>query len=347
MSEAAYRPLWSAALRRPSSSIFATCKQCQKSFPETLQTRASSSNSRWKMRQGKDFFAREAKVQGLKSRAAFKLLEMDAKYKIFRKGQTVVDLVAVERTKPNGQILGIDIIPAQPPKGVSTIQGNFLSPDVQGMVKDYLERARHRKRNSLPAEEDEEQENDEEESPADSEATVIEEKPSYIDMERAASETSSTAKDGSEAKKGRLVDIVLSDMSAPWDQTSGFGVNSLSNPYHRMMNTSGMAFRDHAGSMVQTKDLCGAALQFANDTLKNGGHFVCKFYQGSEDREFEKKLKTLFAKVFREKPESSRSVGTESHIVYGNTLTRSQDSKEAYFVALRRKGNVSLESDDL
>ncbi|KAI3539573.1 FtsJ-like methyltransferase [Colletotrichum costaricense] len=326
MSEAAYRPLWSAALRRPSSSIFTTCKQCQKSFPETLQTRASSSNSRWKMRQGKDFFAREAKVQGLKSRAAFKLLE-----------------VAVERTKPNGQILGIDIIPAQPPKGVSTIQGNFLSPDVQGMVKDYLERARHRKRNSLPAEEDEEQENDEEESPADSEATVIEEKPSYIDMERAASETSSTAKDGSEAKKGRLVDIVLSDMSAPWDQTSGFGVNSLSNPYHRMMNTSGMAFRDHAGSM----DLCGAALQFANDTLKNGGHFVCKFYQGSEDREFEKKLKTLFAKVFREKPESSRSVGTESHIVYGNTLTRSQDSKEAYFVALRRKGNVSLESDDL
>ncbi|KAJ0305127.1 hypothetical protein COL516b_005357 [Colletotrichum fioriniae] len=266
------------------------------------------------MRQGKDFFAREAKVQGLKSRAAFKLLEMDAKYKIFRKGQTVVDLVAVERTKPNGQILGIDIIPAQPPKGVSTIQGNFLSPDVQGMVKDYLERARHRKKISSQAEEDEELENDEDDLSADSEATVIEEKPSYIDMERAAPEIPSTAKDGSEANKGRLVD------------TSGFGVNSLSNPYHRMMNTSGMAFRDHAGSM----DLCGAALQFANDTLKNGGHFVCKFYQGSEDRDFEKKLKTLFAKVFREKPESSRS-----------------DSKEAYFVALRRKGNVSLESVDL
>lgn len=39
-------------------------------------------------------------------------------------------------------------------------------------------------------------------------------------------------------------------MSAPWDQTSGFNVNSLSNPYYRLMNTSGMAFRDHAGSMV-------------------------------------------------------------------------------------------------
>ncbi|KAK1728867.1 FtsJ-like methyltransferase [Colletotrichum acutatum] len=335
MSEAAYRPLWSAALRQASFGKFTTCRQCRISLPGNLQMRASSSNSRWKMRQGKDFFAREAKVQGLKSRAAFKLLEMDAKYKIFRKGQTVVDLgyapgswsqVAVELTKPNGQVLGIDIIPAQPPRGVSTIQGNFLSPDVQGMVKDYLERARHRKKISPPADEDEELENDEDDPSVDSEATVIEEKPSYIDMERAASETPSTVKDGSEAKKGRLVDIVLSDMSAPWDQTSGFGVNSLSNPYHRMMNTSGMAFRDHAGSM----DLCGAALHFADDTLKNGGHFVCKFYQGSEDREFEKKLKTLFAKVFREKPESSRS-----------------DSKEAYFVALRRKGNVSLENDGL
>lgn len=44
--------------------------------------------------------------------------------------------------------------------------------------------------------------------------------------------------------------VVLSDMSAPWEQTSGFSMNTLSNPYHRLMNTSGMPFRDHAGSMV-------------------------------------------------------------------------------------------------
>ncbi len=37
---------------------------------------SSSSSTRWKTRQGKDFFAREARVQGLKSRAAFKLLEV-------------------------------------------------------------------------------------------------------------------------------------------------------------------------------------------------------------------------------------------------------------------------------
>ncbi|OHW99749.1 ribosomal RNA large subunit methyltransferase j [Colletotrichum incanum] len=329
MSKAACRALLGAARRQTAmDTTISKCAQCQIDLTAGRQMRASSSNSRWKMRQGKDMFAREAKVQGLKSRAAFKLLEMDAKYKIFRKGQTVVDLVAVERTKPNGQILGIDIIPAQPPKGVSTIQGNFLSPDVQDMVKEYLSRAKSRKVSSPRPPSESEQDDDDIEF-SDGEAALVDDKPSYIDMERAAAEAAATeaspsAADGAEAKKGRLVDIVLSDMSAPWDQTSGFGVNSLSNPYHRMMNTSGMAFRDHAGSM----DLCGAALQFANDTLRNGGHFVCKFYQGSEDKAFEKKLKTLFAKVFREKPESSRS-----------------DSKEAYFVALRRKGNVQLERD--
>ncbi|KAI8945131.1 23S ribosomal RNA methyltransferase [Xylaria longipes] len=259
-------------------------------------TRWSSSNSRWKQRQGKDFFAREAKVQGLKSRAAFKLLEMDAKYKLFKRNQTIVDLgyapgswsqVAVERTKPNGRVVGIDLIPAQPPKGVSTIQGNFLSPIVQNMVKEYLVEFAQRK--STP---------DRDADVLEDEEGVIVEKPSYIDAERAES-IDSDHETGS--NDGKLVDVVLSDM---------------------MMNTSGMAFRDHAGSM----DLCLAALEFASDTLRVGGHFVCKFYQGSEDKDLELKLKKMFGKVHREKPESSRN-----------------ESREAYFVALRRKGDVTLQ----
>ena len=51
-----------------------------------------------------------------------------------------------------------------------------------------------------------------------------------------------------------------------------------------------------------------AALTFSFDTLRTGGHFLCKFYQGAEDKAFEQKLKRLFKKVHREKPESSRSV---------------------------------------
>lgn len=42
--------------------------------------------------------------------------------------------------------------------------------------------------------------------------------------------------------------------------------------------------------------------------LKPGGHFVCKFYAGEEDKALEKRLKKVFTKVYREKPESSRSV---------------------------------------
>lgn len=86
------------------------------------------------------------------------------------------------------------------------------------------------------------------------------------------------------------------------------------------MNTSGLSFKDHIGSM----DLCRTALKFGFDTLKENGHFVCKFYQGVEDKKFEKQLNELFQKVHRLKPESSRS-----------------ESKEAYFVGLRRKRNVS------
>ena len=61
--------------------------------------------------------------------------------------------------------------------------------------------------------------------------------------------------------------------------------------------------------LIILQDLCDAALRFAFDTLRTGGHLVCKFYQGAEDKALEMRLRALFAKVHREKPESSRSVG--------------------------------------
>ncbi|KAL6911081.1 23S ribosomal RNA methyltransferase [Trichoderma evansii] len=287
-------------------------------------TRTASSGTQWKQRQGRDHYVRHAKVQGLKSRAAFKLLEL------FKKNQTVVDLgyapgswsqVAVNRTKPFGQVIGIDLIPAQPPKGVATFQGDFLSPVVQQLVKEFITQT-HYDRLSRTARSDSNSEDD-----LNSNNAVIEQ-PSYIDLERYSTESSKPASDGISTKPTSkyLVDIVLSDMSAPWEQTSGFSSKSLSNPYDRLMNTSGIASRDHAGSM----DLCEAALQFASDTLKPGGHLVCKFYMGARDKELEKQLRLLFAEVHREKPESSRS-----------------ESREAFFVALRRKSTatISLEGD--
>ncbi|PQK13373.1 hypothetical protein BB8028_0004g03040 [Beauveria bassiana] len=264
------------ALNRPS------LKQCSAIF-----IRFSSSNSRWKQRQSKDAYAREAKVQGLKSRAAFKLLEMDAKYRLFKPKSVVVDLgyapgswsqVALDRTRPGGKVIGIDLIPAEPPKGVATFQGDFLSPDVQRMVKDFIHQTVR-----LSSRQDKVQES----IPASNH------QPSYIDVGLHAPAAVVNP------SKAPMVDVVLSDM---------------------LMNTSGVPFRDHAGSM----DLCNAALLFAEQTLKAGGHFVCKFYQGSEDNLLEQRLRNMFSKVYREKPESSRN-----------------ESKEAFFVGLRRKASAS------
>lgn len=152
--------------------------------------------------------------------------------------------MAVERTKPNGRIIGIDIIPAQPPKGVSTIQGNFLSTEVQKEVKQFLldtDRGRAKPSSVLTA---------------DTTELFVDQNQSYIDLERHADVepmelgAADTRKKKNQDPPGRVVDVVLSDMSEPWEQTTGFWKRSLSDPYFRMMNTSGINFKDHAGSMV-------------------------------------------------------------------------------------------------
>ncbi|KAL8294028.1 hypothetical protein RB597_008148 [Gaeumannomyces tritici] len=300
------------------------------------QARPSSSSSRWKARQESDQYAREAKVKDLKSRAAFKLLQIDRKYKLFKKGSLVLDLgyapgswcqVAMELTKPTGRVLGVDLIPAQPPRGVGTLQGNFLSPTVRRMTKQLIAEMHHRQVEDKAAAR--------RTGDGADDGNVVADRPSYIDMEHRASKleeavepaqeaesspsSSPSAASAGQSRGGRgeegeaeapaattkpeekkYLDIVLSDM---------------------LMNTSGIPFRDHAGSM----DLCTAALDFANETLRPGGHFVCKFYQGAEDRDLERRLKKLFLKVYREKPESSRD-----------------ESKEMYFVAMNRRPKVNL-----
>ena len=231
-----------------------------------------ASSKRWVERQSNDRFAREARVQGLKSRAAFKLLQINEKYRLFKPGQTVVDLgyapgswsqvrciskvrvelpakldqVAIELTKPHGRVVGVDIIPAQPPKGVSTIQGNFLSPDVQHELRTFLrdpDRGRVRRKDIFASSEQEEPMTQD----------VLEEiEKGYIDQEKEdAAHDAEVEAEEEDANGERMVDVVLSDMWEPWEQTSGFWKRTLTAPYVRMMNTSGNNFRDHASSMVR------------------------------------------------------------------------------------------------
>ncbi len=207
----------------------------------------------------------------------------------------------MNRTAPNGRVLGIDIIPAKPPKGASAIQGNFLSPAVQEEVKRFLRdpnRGRPRQQRFF-ADDDGDSDGDGIVATAGAERLTDEEleerglteeeleltERGYIDMERHASAddaghgaaaTAATAAAASgrgaarwssrqrtaavaaaeDEAEGRTVDVVLSDMSEPWPQNVGPWNRSLSEPYYRMMNTSGINFRDHAGSMVRCALLC-------------------------------------------------------------------------------------------
>lgn len=97
--------------------------------------------------------------------------------------------VALDRTRPNSHVLGIDILPAQPPRGVSSVQGNFLSPAVQSIVRESLREADAR-RAALPKEpaqkEEEVQEagSDREGGEAAGRGNEVVEKMSYLDMEK-------------------------------------------------------------------------------------------------------------------------------------------------------------------
>lgn len=85
--------LFALVCRVPSTRSPLSSSHTFRPLRPSVKHASSASSKRWQARQGRDRFVANAKVQDLKSRAAFKLLEINEKYKIFRKGQTVVDLV--------------------------------------------------------------------------------------------------------------------------------------------------------------------------------------------------------------------------------------------------------------
>ena len=92
------------------------------------------SNKQWLRRHVTDPYVRKAKEQGYRSRSAFKLLQIDAKEKLLKPGQTVVDLgaapggwsqVAAQKVKPGGRVIAIDLLAIVPILGVTVLKGDF------------------------------------------------------------------------------------------------------------------------------------------------------------------------------------------------------------------------------
>jgi 23S rRNA (uridine2552-2'-O)-methyltransferase len=197
----------------------------------------SKSSGRWLSEHFSDEYVKQAQAQGYRSRAVFKLKELDERDRLIKPGMVVLDLgaapggwsqYAVERIGKNGKIIALDILPLEAIPDVTFLQGDFREDDV---------------------------------------------------LERLRAELA-----------GRPVDLVLSDM-AP--------------------NISGTRVVDQPRAM----HLAELALEMARETLRPGGSYVVKLFQGPDVDTYVREARTLFGKVSVRKPKASRDRSPEVYLV--------------------------------
>ena len=197
------------------------------------QMSKANNSKNWIKGHVKDPFVIQAQKDGYRSRAAYKLIEIDKKYKIIKSGITAVDLGAApggwsqvlsKKIGLNVKVVGIDLLEVPPIKGIDFIQGDFMQEDILNKMVDKLE--------------------------------------------------------------NKPVDLVISDM-AP--------------------NISGIKMVDQQRAI----NLNELALDFASKHLKQNGCFLVKSFVGKDFEEFVNNLRSCFNKVYKIKPDSSRSRSAE------------------------------------
>jgi 23S rRNA (uridine2552-2'-O)-methyltransferase len=200
---------------------------------KTAKLRTPSSQA-WLKRQLNDPYVAEAKARGYRSRAAFKLIEIDEKARLLRRGMTVIDLgcapggwLQVLQQRGAGAVVGIDLLPVDPVAGTTILQGDFTDDGCGERLAALL---------------------------------------------------------------GGAPDLILSDM-AP--------------------NTTGHRETDH----LRITGLIEAAAAFAETTLKSGGAFVAKAFQGGETADVIATLRRAFTDVRTIKPKASRQESSEVFLV--------------------------------
>ena len=192
------------------------------------------SSTLWLRRQLNDPFVAKARALGYRSRAAFKLIELDEKFKLIKPQSLIVDLGAapggwtqIAMAKGARRVVGIDLIFVEPIGGLDFVQKDFMDPDAPQVISEML---------------------------------------------------------------GGKPDLVMSDLAA---------------------NTTGHRKTDH----LRTVALVEAAADFALSSLRPGGHFVTKVFQGGAERKLLNLLKLRFKTVKHAKPESSRDGSPEMYLV--------------------------------
>ena len=194
--------------------------------------RTVSSRS-WLQRQLNDPYVAAARAKGYRSRAAFKLKELDERFHLLRKGQKVLDLGAAPggwsqmAAAKGASVVAADVLMMEEIPGVIFFQADLTDPKVPDMLKDAL---------------------------------------------------------------GGPADLVLTDMAAP---------------------TTGHRATDH----IRTIALVEIALEVAIDTLKPGGAFVGKVFQGGATGDLLARMKRHFREVKHVKPPASRAESVELYVV--------------------------------
>lgn len=193
--------------------------------------------TRWYSEKKKEHYYKQAKKSGYRARSAYKLKQIQKKFDVLKEGDSVVDLgaapggwsqVARELIGENSKIVGIDLLPINPLKGVKFIKGDITEESSLEKIKEIV---------------------------------------------------------GS-----NKVDVVISDMSP---------------------NISGNYSVDQARSIF----LCQQALKATEVLLKDGGHFVCKVFEGEDLKEFADTVREKFKIVKHFSPPASRNSSSEIYIV--------------------------------
>ena len=118
---------------------------------ERLKTakKRTASSARWLTRQINDPYVKRAKDEGYRSRAAFKLAELDDRFALLKGVKAVVDLgiapggwaQIVAQRAPGAAIVGIDLLPVDPLPGVTLFQMDFMADEAPAMLTGALGRA--------------------------------------------------------------------------------------------------------------------------------------------------------------------------------------------------------------
>ena len=102
----------------------------------------------WVNKQRRDIYVRQSKIDGYRARSAYKLIEINEKFKIFKGGIVVLDIGAapgswsqyVSKIVKNGKIISIDLKSMEKIKNTIQIQGDFSDPNTQKKIKDNLDK---------------------------------------------------------------------------------------------------------------------------------------------------------------------------------------------------------------